>query len=110
MFNVNVLRAENLVRSVFGNNFDVHVAGHYSISSVLEDVVDTFQHHRLHSIRGYHSRATGRLKGFVVAVGDKLEDIKYTVYVSNDVTEHDVRMLYDACLPKEFELEARVSA
>ena len=110
MFNVKVGRAESLVRSVFGSNCDVHVAGPHSISSVLEDVVDTFQYHRLHSIRGYHSRATGRLKGFVVAVGDKLEDIKYTVYVSNDVTEHDVRMLYDACLPKELELEARVSA
>ena len=110
MFNVNVLRAENLVRSVFGNNFDIHVAGPYSISSVLEDVVDAFQYHRLHSIRGYHSRATGRLKGFVTAIGDKLEDIKYTVYVSNDVTEHDVRMLYDACSPSDLEHECRVSA
>lgn len=111
MINVNTLRAENLVRAIFGN-VDVHVAGPYSIVSVLEDVVESFQYHRLHSIRGYHSRATGRLKGFAVSIGDKLDSLKYTVYVANDVTEHDVRMLYDSCSVPEYAItpEDRVSA
>lgn len=67
MINANVVRCENLIKAIFGNSFNVHVAGPYSISSVLEDVVDTFQYHRLHSIRGYHrarpavSRASSRL-------------------------------------------------
>lgn len=109
MYNANALRAENLVKSVFGN-VNVYVAGPYSIVSVLEDVVEAFKYHRLHSIRGYHSPYDGRLKGFVTALGDKLEDVKYTVYVSNSVTEHDVRMLYDACSPSDLEYECRVSA
>ena len=107
MKNVNALRAENLVKAVFGS-VNVYVAGPYSIVSVLEDVIASFQNYRLHSIRVYHSRRNGRLKGFAVAVGNRLDELEHTVYVANSVTEHDVRMLYDTCSKPEY--EARVSA
>lgn len=104
MLNAKVLHAENLVRSVFGD-VDVYVAEHYSILSVLEDVVKSFEWHRLHSIRTYHSKYDGRIKGFAVSIGDKIGELKYAVYVANDVTAYDVHMLYEACSDLNWDIE-----